>query len=257
MAAKQRSFMRTATPVSARLRLRRVDAAEVGAAGFCTIITDTAAETKLAEALRESQHDLVCLSSEVMAAEENERKRIAADLHDGLGQTLGALKFGMENAISSLDADAVDDARGTLKALAPKVREALDEVRRMAMNLRPATLDDLGIVATLSWFVRDFQTIYRTIEVDADLRIVEADVPDALKVTMFRIVQEALNNVARHSRATHVRLSVEKSDDISAAGYCRQWRWLRSERGSVAQTVSTGGTDTRACAIASTSVTAR
>jgi PAS domain S-box-containing protein len=200
--------------VSARLRLRRVDAAEVGSAGFCMIITDIAAETKLAEALRESQQELRCLSSEVLAAEENERKRIAAELHDGLGQSLGALKFGMEDAISSLEGDAIDDARGTLKALVPRVREALDEVRRMAMNLRPATLDDLGIVATLSWFVRDFRTIYRTIDVDADLRIVEADVPDALKVTMFRIVQEALNNVARHSRATLVRLSAEKSDDV-------------------------------------------
>ena len=200
--------------VSARLRLRRVAGAGGGAAGFCAVISDTVAETRLANALHESQQELRCLSGEVMAAEENERKRIAAELHDGLGQTLGALKFGMENAISSLDADAIDDARGTLKSLAPKVREALDEVRRMAMNLRPATLDDLGIVATLSWFVRDFQTIYRKIEVDADLRVVEADVPEALKVPMFRIVQEALNNVARHSRATHVKLSVKKSDDI-------------------------------------------
>jgi signal transduction histidine kinase len=168
------------------------------------------AETRLAVDLRESRQELRCLSSEVLAAEENERKRIASDLHDGLGQSLSALKFGMEDAISSLEADAIGDARGTLNALVPKVREALDEVRRMAMNLRPATLDDLGIVATLSWFVRDFQTIYRTIEVDADLRIVEADVPDALKVTMFRIVQEAFNNIARHSRASRVRLSAEK-----------------------------------------------
>lgn len=200
--------------LGARLSLRRVAAAEAGAAGICAVITDMSAEMKLAQALRDSQHELSCLACQVLTAEENERKRIAADLHDGLGQSLSALKFGVEWAMSSLGGGAIDETRGMLQALVPKVQEALDEVRRMAMNLRPATLDDLGIIATLSWYAREFRTIYTPIEVDVDLRVAEADVPDALKVTIFRIVQEALNNVARHARATRVRLSFEKADGL-------------------------------------------
>ncbi len=197
-----------------RLTLRRIAPEAAGAAGVCVIVDDVSARTGLARALDASRENLRSLSLQMLTTEETERKRIAADLHDGLGQSFSALKFGIEYALSALSTHCVDEARDTLQSLLPKAHEALDEVRRMAMNLRPSTLDDLGLVATLSWLTRDFQAIYRPIAVETDVRVAEADVPDGLKVTIFRIVQEALNNVAKHSRASRVSVSLTVGNDL-------------------------------------------
>ncbi len=150
------------------------------------------------------------ISGQVLLAQESERKRIAADLHDGLGQLLSAAKFGVESAMGALSQEANGDAKGTLVEVAATVKQALEEVRRIAMNLRPSTLDDLGILATLSWFLREFRSIYRSIEVETDFAIKESDVPDALKVAIFRVVQEAMSNVAKHSRASRARVSLDR-----------------------------------------------
>jgi signal transduction histidine kinase len=105
----------------------------------------------------------------------------------------------------------VGEAKSALKLLVPNINAALDEVRRLVMNLRPSLLDDLGILATLSWFVREFQSLYPAICIETEFAITEADVPDALKLTLFRVVQEAMNNVAKHSHATSVRICAEIS----------------------------------------------
>jgi len=86
----------------------------------------------------------------------------------------------------------------------------VEDVRRIQRNLRPSVLDDLGILATISWFCREFQTTYEWISVERQIDIQEKDVPDSLKIVIFRILQEALNNIAKHSKATLVRLSLRK-----------------------------------------------
>jgi PAS domain S-box-containing protein len=199
--------------VDAFLTIRPIAASDAGAAGSCAIVTDLSASIRLRQTADQAQSELQSLARQVITAEEKERKRIAADLHDGLGQSLSALKFGVEHALCALGANAVDDAGRTLGSLLPKVKDALDELRRLAMNLRPSTLDDLGILATLSWFAREFQAIYRTIAVDLDIRVGEDDVPDELKVAMFRITQEAMNNVAKHAQATRITLRIDGVND--------------------------------------------
>ena len=147
---------------------------------------------------------------QVLAAQEAERKRIAADLHDGLGQLLGAAKFGVESALCALDQNANAAVKGALMDVTSIVKQALDEVRRIAMNLRPSTLDDLGILATLTWFLREFRSIYGNIKVETVFAIEESDVPDALKVAIFRVVQEAMSNVAKHSSAASARVRLDR-----------------------------------------------
>jgi signal transduction histidine kinase len=71
-------------------------------------------------------------------------------------------------------------------------------------------LDDLGLQATLSWFCRRFQKIYSEIQVEQEIDVAEGDVPSPLRVVAFRVIQEAMNNVAKHSHADHVRLSLKK-----------------------------------------------
>ena len=81
------------------------------------------------------------------------------------------------------------------------------------MDLRPSILDDLGLLATLSWFCRRFQTIYSGIRVDQEIAIEEREVADSLKIVIYRIIQEAMNNVVKHSKADLVRLCLRKIDD--------------------------------------------
>jgi signal transduction histidine kinase len=100
----------------------------------------------------------------------------------------------------------------SLKTIAPVIQEAIEECRRIQMDLRPSMLDDLGLLPTLSWFSRRFQTIYSQIKVEQKIEIDEGDVLPPLKIVAFRVTQEAMNNIAKHSCANVVRLSLRKID---------------------------------------------
>ena len=80
----------------------------------------------------------------------------------------------------------------------------------MQMDLRPSILDDLGILATLSWFCREFQKIYSHLQVQNQIDIQEQDVPEPLKIVIFRVLQEAMNNIAKHSRGEQVSLALRR-----------------------------------------------
>ena len=94
-----------------------------------------------------------------------------------------------------------------LRSLLPQIQGAIDEVRRIFMALRPPILDDLGLLAASDWLLRQLEKIAPGLEVTQDLRVPEEEIPGELKIVLFRILQEAVNNVAKHSQAT--RLEVE------------------------------------------------
>jgi signal transduction histidine kinase len=89
------------------------------------------------------------------------------------------------------------------------VKSALAELRRISMNLRPSTLDDLGILATLSWYFREFEAACPKMTLDRDIRVKECDVPELLKIAIFRIVQEATSNALKHAKADRIKVSLE------------------------------------------------
>lgn len=162
-------------------------------------------------ALRSSENRMKELSAQLLKAQETERKRIAQQMHDSIGQSLGAIKFSIEETLETLR-DAVPPNRlRPLEAAVPLIRETVSEVRRIQRNLRPAMLDDLGILATLAWFCREFQAVYSKIAVELKIEIKEQDVAEPLKIVMFRLVQEAFNNVAKHSHASRLCLSLQRS----------------------------------------------
>jgi signal transduction histidine kinase len=167
----------------------------------------------LEEEIRESENRLRALSSQLLTIQENERKRIARELHDGLGQVLTAIKFKVENALQQEAEDQNISKEKSLETVIPMIRESIEEVRRIQMDLRPSTLDDLGILATIGWLTREFQKVYSHIQIEKQLDLQEAEVPDPLKITLYRITQEALNNIAKHSKADRVRLSLKKKED--------------------------------------------
>ena len=168
------------------------------------------AHDELEKRVAERTAEVQLMSSRLLTAQEEERRLIALELHDGIGQVLGAIKFRVETALEQGGEHGPSPGPSSLEPIIRMLQEAVEDVRRIQRNLRPSVLDDLGILATMSWFCREFQTTYEWISVERQIDIQEKDVPDSLKIVIFRILQEALNNIAKHSKATLVRLSLRK-----------------------------------------------
>jgi PAS domain S-box-containing protein len=167
--------------------------------------------TARAQALRQSESDVRLLSAQFMAAQELERQRIARELHDSVGQALGGVKFGLETCEAQIAAGATAAAAKTLRQFAGRIQSVVEEVRRISMNLRPSTLDDLGILPTLGWFTREFRTIYHQLELEVQIDLQEDEIAVPVKTAIYRIVQEAFNNVVSHSGARSVRLALRRA----------------------------------------------
>ncbi len=165
------------------------------------------------EAFRKSGEELRLLSSQLLTAQETERGRIARELHDGIGQSLSAIKFRVEDALGQLAKGSTESSVSNLVNLIPVIQSTVEEVRRITMDLRPSTLDDLGILATIAWLCREFQSTYSTVEINREISAEESDVPNPLKIVLYRVLQEALNNVAKHSGANMVTISLAKKDN--------------------------------------------
>lgn len=176
--------------------------------GSIAVITDISEQVKADLALREYEKELRLLSTQVLSAQEKERQRIASELHDGIGQTLSAIKFYVEHAMTQLTGCPTQAGAPLFACVVPRLQQAIEEVRRISMDLRPSILDDLGILATLGWFCREYQASHGGIRVELHTEACEADIPEALKVTIFRIVQEGLNNVAKHAQSDTVRITL-------------------------------------------------
>lgn len=172
-------------------------------------------ERKVAEQdLQRSEKQLRMLSAQLMNVEERQRKHISRELHDSIGQYLTAIKFSMENSLQYLaEKQDIPKASALLETGKNLLKQTIDEVRRIMMDLRPSILDDLGILATISWFCRELHAVYGGMQVKQDIQLQEEDIPEPLKIIIYRILQEALNNAAKHSHASHVVVSLKTVDD--------------------------------------------
>lgn len=177
--------------------------------------TAIADRVKYEESLRKSEKELKLLASQLLTAQEKERRRIALDLHDNVTQPLVALKLRIEHAMIEVgDSNSNKKMTELEKRLLPIVQESIDEVRTMYMRLRPSILDDLGLMATLTWLWRDFQDTNPHIHIQREIDIAESEIPDSLKIVIFRVIQEGLNNIVRHSKADQVQVTLTMVNDI-------------------------------------------
>jgi signal transduction histidine kinase len=169
-------------------------------------------ERKQAEkALRKSEHQLRHLSSQLLEAHEKERKLVAQELHDSIGSTLTVISMSLGRKVDQIGG-ASAPLGVSLEDIVKMVQNAIEETRRIQMDLRPALIDDLGILATINWFCREYQNAYPDIRVEQKIWIQEEEVPEHLKIVIFRIIQEALNNTAKHSKADVASVSLKSVD---------------------------------------------
>jgi signal transduction histidine kinase len=156
------------------------------------------------------------LSARLVAAQEEERRAISRELHDEVGQSLSALLM-EAGAAATLTPPDLDDLKLRLETIKGLAEGSVNLIRNMALLLRPSMLDDLGLVPALRWQAREVAK--RTgLKVRMTAEGVPDDLPDEHKTCIFRVVQEALNNCARHAQAQTVRVQVlSKEDRISVS----------------------------------------
>lgn len=180
-----------------------------GQSALQMVISDVTQRRHEQDAQDRSRRQLRGLAASQVLAREDERRRIARELHDELGQRLTALKM----ELSTLDGGIAPQAlRQRLVQMMEMVDETIASVRHIAKDLRPAMLDDLGLNAAIEWLAND--TSRRLgIEVTLQLDETEPASDDGAAITLYRIVQEALTNVARHARATRVRIALRQEGE--------------------------------------------
>ena len=147
----------------------------------------------------------------IITAQEEERRRIARELHDSTSQSLTSLIVNLRMLEACSDLDQV---RSQSQLLRQSVRQTLDEVHTLAVQLRPPVLDDLGLHAALGRFIKEFRMRYH---ISVDFQVIGFEherLPSAMETAIYRILQEALTNAARHANAEHISVLLEERDGI-------------------------------------------
>ncbi|GFN32666.1 sensor histidine kinase [Paenibacillus xylaniclasticus] len=155
----------------------------------------------------ESAKNRQLIGLKIIMAQEEERKRMARDIHDGPAQSLANLVLRMEIAERMIVKQEFEMVQHELKDLKAQVRTGLEEIRKIIFNLRPMALDDLGLVPTLRKYVQDFEEKTR-IRTKFETIGREIRLPSAMEAGIYRLVQEAFTNVIKHANATYVSLDM-------------------------------------------------
>ncbi|ALL70989.1 putative PAS/PAC sensor protein (plasmid) [Paraburkholderia caribensis MBA4] len=147
----------------------------------------------------------------LMMGQQRERERLAAELHDGMGQALTLIKLMVEDARMRLRRGQADDAAQLLDSTVLQIRDTIGEMRQICGELRPLALERLGLPAALGALCRRVEQGIETLRVMFSCGIEDGDIPDHLKADIFRVVQEALNNIVKHAAASEIRVDLQRN----------------------------------------------
>jgi len=201
---EQRMIRRDGTEaiVEIATRLITTDGTHVGFHNIARDITDQ----------RKMRDNLRFYLKQVLRAQEEERKRISRDLHDDAGQSLLLLIHRMDAIISAPGSKLPKSVQDGINELHSLAVEILDGLRKYAQQLRPAILDDMGLVAALEWMAENLRR-ERGIELNLEVSGPEYELQPEIRLVLFRIAQEALANIKRHSKATEAGIKLESNPD--------------------------------------------
>ncbi|MBI2165190.1 MAG: HAMP domain-containing protein [Chloroflexi bacterium] len=166
----------------------------------------------LYETLQHKEEQLHTLLGKVLGAQEEERRRVSRELHDGIGQALSALTLGLES-LEQAGGDPRDGLQEDVERLKGLARETLSDLRRLTVALRPAALDDLGLVPA----IRRYAELYlgdAGVAFQIQDELVSSRLDLTVETVIYRVVQEAINNVVRHSGATQATINLQATDDM-------------------------------------------
>ena len=161
------------------------------------------------EEAADARGQLKDLSARLVQAQETERRALSRELHDEVGQSLSAVLMELRNLSAGLKARSEEQSRNHVDTVKGLVENTVRVVRNMALLLRPSMLDDLGLIPALKWQARE-SAKHTSMDVTVATELDSDDLPDEYKTCIYRVVQEALHNCARHSHATTVRIRVEQ-----------------------------------------------
>ena len=178
--------------------------------------------------LAHSRHELERLSSRLVDVQEADRRSISRELHDEVGQSLGALLVDLGSLSTNLPEDPIriKERLDNMKSVAERTVGA---VRDIALLLRPSMLDDLGLVAALEWQGREVSR-RSEMEVTVESENVSEDLPDEYKICVYRLVQEALNNAVRHAGARNAKVRVTQNQKRITVDVSDDGRGFQPER---------------------------
>ncbi|HXJ96566.1 MAG TPA: ATP-binding protein [Terriglobia bacterium] len=160
----------------------------------------------------EARGQLKELSARLVQAQESERRSLSRELHDEVGQSLSAVLVELRNLSSELGTPLAEQASSHLASMKNLVENSVRVVRNMALLLRPSMLDDLGLIPALRWQAREVSK-RTSMDVSVATELGSDELPDSYKTCIYRVVQEALNNCARHSEAKTVRIRIRQEPD--------------------------------------------
>ncbi|GLC27729.1 histidine kinase [Roseisolibacter agri] len=170
----------------------------------------------LLDSLATDRERMRTLAMQAVRAQDDERSRIARELHDSTAQNIAALTYQLAAAARQAGESGQPELEATLRELREQTGELLEEVRLLSHAIHPRVLDDLGLVPALEWLAR--RTREHTaleVQVDADLPGDPADMSDATAAALYRVAQESLRNVERHARAHVARVTLRaEADDV-------------------------------------------
>jgi PAS domain S-box-containing protein len=165
---------------------------------------------RVEEALQRSTNELHSLSSRLLTIQEDERKGIALDLHDTIAQSLSAVRMFLEAKLSAMAPSPPPGV--SLERIYSMLGDCIAELRKIIYHLRPSILDDLGIVIAVNRFCEEFQDVNHDLRVEREVTVKEKEIPKGHKIVIYRILQEALSNVSKHSQARNVKISLRKKE---------------------------------------------
>lgn len=161
---------------------------------------------KIGDELKEAK-DVQAYGLRIIEAQEEERKRVSREIHDGPAQSMANVVLRAELAERMINQGAIEDAKVELRNLKNTVRDSLADVRRIIYDLRPMALDDLGLVPALRRYVEAYSES-KTFVIDFKLSGTEVRLPTSFEVALYRLVQESMNNIAKHAQAKKVEISI-------------------------------------------------
>jgi PAS domain S-box-containing protein len=157
--------------------------------------------------LNRSRHQLRMLSQKTLELLENDRQMIAKELHDSIGASLAAIKFSLEGWLE-MYGEQLPSHEIPFDRIISHLMATIKETKRISANLRPTTLDDLGLLATAQWYCRNLAELYQGLRIIPRFEVSEVDIPEAKKIVVYRVMQEALSNAAKHGKADNIQVSL-------------------------------------------------